>query len=77
MENWSSSQILLNSEIVKNILFRVDQGIIYDCLSAVIKNRDYKNGITPENAVKMLQLLTLVMKNKHSTYVKGAMQLIN
>jgi hypothetical protein len=58
-------------------LSQADASIISDSISAILKSSKFRYGVSAEVAVRLLIILTELMKNKHATYVKSAMQSIN
>jgi len=70
---WAQGKV----ESAISILNNTDSSIVSDATAAILKCSKFRFGITPEVAVKLLLILTQLMKNKHGTYVRSAMHTTN
>ncbi len=70
---WSQGK----AESSLSILKQAEASIVSDATTAILKSSKMRYAVTPETAVKMLIILTELMKHKHGTYFRSAMVSIN
>lgn len=58
-------------------LTQADTAVAYDCIASILQNSKFRSAITPDVACALLKKLVEIMHNKHSTYVKNSMALLN
>lgn len=58
-------------------LDRKNMFVIYDCISTILHTPALRMGLTPEVGSVFIKKLIPIMENKHSTYVKSAMNMLN